>query len=381
MEKIRYEILDKVPLLDGNKKYFYFYKIVNEQNNKFYYGVHSAKNLNDGYQGSSKSLKKDIKANGVRFFKKYILKFFETEEMMYEYENKIVTKEMVLRKDCYNMHTGGNGSWDFTLGKVCVKDISGNTMMVDKDDESYLSGELVSNMKGLIHVKTKTGESITVTKEEYYNNKDLYFALIDNYVLAKDKAGSTKWVLKSEFDRLKKTGEVAGHTKNRGVFKDMNGKTIMCDVNDERVLNGELVGATKGKYVYKFKDDFSKIVVTTKNDERVKNGELVGLNYGMVQCINPETKEKINVLKDDERLKTGELITYTKFLRLTGKLSGNNKRPITLKEFKEKYKEVFEYIADGKTYKDIAKITGLKEKKIQYIVSRYNLIKKREENL
>lgn len=34
------------------KKYHYFYKITNTINNKYYYGVHSTDNLNDGYMGS-----------------------------------------------------------------------------------------------------------------------------------------------------------------------------------------------------------------------------------------------------------------------------------------------------------------------------------------
>ena len=378
MEKIRYEILDTIPVLNKDKKYFYFYKIVNEENKKFYYGVHSTKNLNDNYRGSSKALTKDIKTLGIQSFKKYILKFFESEEMMYAYENTIVNKEMVLRKDCYNMHTGGNGSWDFTLGKVCVKDLSGNTMMVDKDDASYLSGDLVSNMKGLVHVTTKTGENVTITKSEYYDNKGMYFVHNNNCVIAKDKEGNIKWVTKELFDDLKKTGELVGQTKNRGVFKDNSGNIIMCEINDSRVLSGELVGATKGKCVYKYRNDFSKIVATTKDDARVKSGELVGLNYGIIQCINPVTKEKVNVLKNDMRLKTGELITYTKYLRLVGKLSGNNKQLMTPGEFKEKYKEVFKFLDMKMPYKEIAQKTGLKEKKIQYIVCRYNKIKNRQ---
>lgn len=61
--------------------------------------------------------------------------------------------------------------------------------MVSKNDPAYISGELVSNMKNLIHVKTKEGENKTITKEEYYANKNKYNALISGYVLAKDEKG------------------------------------------------------------------------------------------------------------------------------------------------------------------------------------------------
>jgi hypothetical protein len=373
MEKIKYEVLDKIPEKNSNKKYYYFYKIVNLKNEKYYYGVHSAKYLDDNYRGSSKQLIKDIKEHGVSFFKKYILKFFETSEDMYEYEKKIVTKDVVLNKNCYNMHTGGNGSWDFTIGRVCVKDCSGNTMMVDVDNEDYLSGNLVSNMKGLLHVKTKDGCSKTITTEEYYKNKDLYNVSFTNYVVTKDNNNNIQWLKKEEFDKLKKDGKFFGITKNNGVFKDKQGNVLMCDITDERIKNGELVGITKGLGVYKYKNDFSKIVVTIKNDERVKNGELVGINYGLVHCINPLTKEKITVFKNDERLKNGEIMTCTKYSLIGKKIQ--TRKPLTLEDYKEKYPLVINYIEEGKTNKEIIEITGIKKKKIEYIRQRYKKVK------
>ena len=96
MKKINYEILDRVPNKEKEKKYYYFYKIVNDSNGKYYYGVHSTHNLSDGYCGSSKRLKKDIKNLGIEHFKKYILKFFDTPDSMYQYENDVVTKDVVL---------------------------------------------------------------------------------------------------------------------------------------------------------------------------------------------------------------------------------------------------------------------------------------------
>lgn len=378
MERIKYRILEETPILDDCKKYYYFYKIINKTNNKFYYGVHSTKILNDGYYGSSKRLKKDVKQIGIENFEKQIIKFFKTESEMYEYENTVVNKQMVLNKNCYNMHTGGSGSWDFTLGRVCVKDASGNTMMVEVDDEDYIKGNLVSNMKGLVHVKTNDGENKTITQDEYYKNKHKYSPLIGTNVLAKGKDGKIKWVEKEEFSKEKQLGNLVGSTKHKGVYKDKNGAPVMCEIDDERVLSGELVGFTKGDGVYKYKNDFSKLVVTTKDDIRVINGELVGINFGIVHCINPSTMETFSVRKDDERIKTGEIITWSKYLRQTGRITGNGKQLLDIEYYKEKYPQVIECIERGEKWKKISEKTGLSKKKIDYLRSRYKILKNRE---
>ena len=61
-------------------KYNYFYKITNNINGHYYYGIHSTDNLDDGYMGSGSILNYAYKIYGIENFTKEIIKFFENRE-------------------------------------------------------------------------------------------------------------------------------------------------------------------------------------------------------------------------------------------------------------------------------------------------------------
>lgn len=91
--------------------FYYIYKITNNINNKIYIGVHSTKNLNDGYMGSGTLLKIDKAKYGTENFTKEILEFFDDAKSMFKAEEAIVNKEFLLRDDVYNLKLGGAGKW------------------------------------------------------------------------------------------------------------------------------------------------------------------------------------------------------------------------------------------------------------------------------
>ncbi len=64
----------------------YLYKITNKKDGKYYIGRHSTKDLEDGYMGSGKHIKRAIKKYGVSNFKKEILNFYNTSEELNEAE-------------------------------------------------------------------------------------------------------------------------------------------------------------------------------------------------------------------------------------------------------------------------------------------------------
>ena len=98
-----------------SKKFHYFYKITNLINRKYYYGIHSTDDLDDGYFGSGVAINNAYKKYGYSNFKKEILAFFDTRDEASAYESKIVNEELLKDPLCYNLVPGGDAGfcWSF----------------------------------------------------------------------------------------------------------------------------------------------------------------------------------------------------------------------------------------------------------------------------
>jgi group I intron endonuclease len=95
--------------LNKLKKYHFLYKTTNLLNGKFYIGIHSTNNLNDGYLGSGKRLKYSINKYGKENFKIEILEFFESRNLLVEKEMVLVNDVLLKNPLCMNLKPGGNG--------------------------------------------------------------------------------------------------------------------------------------------------------------------------------------------------------------------------------------------------------------------------------
>lgn len=75
----------------------------------YYIGCHQTNDLNDGYLGSGKHLKRAIKKYGYTNFKFEILYSVLTKEEMFELERSIVNEDLVKDPLTYNLKIGGSG--------------------------------------------------------------------------------------------------------------------------------------------------------------------------------------------------------------------------------------------------------------------------------
>lgn len=163
-------------------------------NNKYYYGVHNTNNLDDGYMGSGKFLKKAIVKYGIGCFKKEILKFFESSEEAFSYENKIVNEELVRDENCYNVQIGGK--YFCTNGMVPVIDSTGNKFWVEQEIYTQNKETFKTVWKGKHHSeasKEKTRKTMTPEKSK---NKRVWV----------NKDGTVKYLLKEYLEEYLRKG-------------------------------------------------------------------------------------------------------------------------------------------------------------------------------
>jgi len=90
------------------KKFHYIYKIINIKNGRYYIGMHSTDNLNDGYMGGGKRIRNSIRKHGLELHGKEILEYVDTRYILGEREREIVNDDLLNDPLCMNLCRGGH---------------------------------------------------------------------------------------------------------------------------------------------------------------------------------------------------------------------------------------------------------------------------------
>lgn len=89
----------------------YIYKITCTINDKYYIGMHSTFDLEDGYMGSGKRIKNSIKKHGLENHVKEILEYLPNRSSLKEREKELVNEELLNDSLCMNLQLGGVGGF------------------------------------------------------------------------------------------------------------------------------------------------------------------------------------------------------------------------------------------------------------------------------
>jgi hypothetical protein len=199
-------------------RYHYIYQITNTANGKIYIGSHSTLNLDDGYMGSGKLLRRAFTKYGINQFTKEILEFFNSANDMYAAEKTYVDETFVLREDTYNLKIGGDGGFDyincnqmngFAVNKENAK--IGRQRANQKLEEKY--GE---NWHAIISAMGSEKAKIA-WRNKYNNDPEFRKQVLDRVKLANERARSL-----SAQNKRKATFATIGH--QQGVKNSNFGK-------------------------------------------------------------------------------------------------------------------------------------------------------------
>lgn len=93
------------------KKYHYIYKTTNLKTGRFYIGMHSTDDLDDGYLGSGTRLRRSIRRHGKESFKLEILEFLPDRASLEQRETQLITEDLIKNPLCMNIIFGGSGGY------------------------------------------------------------------------------------------------------------------------------------------------------------------------------------------------------------------------------------------------------------------------------
>jgi hypothetical protein len=118
-------------------KYHYIYKTTNLKNGKFYIGMHSTNNLDDGYLGSGNRLRRAIRKYGKANFKLEILEFFKSRNELASREKDLVNEDLLKDPLCMNLKIGGNGGFTKEQVYAGLKSANENRLVLLKENTEF----------------------------------------------------------------------------------------------------------------------------------------------------------------------------------------------------------------------------------------------------
>lgn len=203
------------------KKFHFIYKTTNLLNGKYYIGMHSTDNLEDGYLGSGKRLKYSVNKYGRENHVREILEFVDNRINLRKREEEIVNLDEIAKEMCMNLKIGGE------CGSVDIKYEKQSSWLKSKwNEKEYrdkivkLSGERMKqhHKNGKIKYDTFTGREHTNEAKEKMSiakkgrGVGIHNSQFGTCWITKDDVN--KKIKKDEFDSFADLGWIKGRKTN-----------------------------------------------------------------------------------------------------------------------------------------------------------------------
>ena len=138
---------------------------------KYYIGCHQTNDLDDGYLGSGKYLKRAIKKYGKSKFKRDVLHIFDNAEEMFKSETLIVNESVVKDPLSYNLKIGGSGGNPGIVGAFKGRKHSDETKRKQRVAMRSITLEHTEQMKDPVYQKEFCEKIRNGIKEKYPNGR------------------------------------------------------------------------------------------------------------------------------------------------------------------------------------------------------------------
>jgi hypothetical protein len=204
----------------SRRKYHYIYKTTCIINKRFYIGMHSTDNIEDGYVGSGKRLWHSINKHGKENHICEILEFLPDRNSLKAREKEIVDAELINEELCMNLMLGGEGGWD-----------------------QYNTDGILQSKRGI-----KGNSKMKQLRETDENWRNNFSKKVSNGNLLAYKEGRRKlgefcnWSGKTHSEETKRKIGKANSSKQKGENNSQYGKCwITNGIESKKIHKGDLI--------------------------------------------------------------------------------------------------------------------------------------------
>ena len=234
--------------------HYTIYKVTNKMTGKTYIGSHKTKNLDDGYMGSGKYLKRAIEKYGIENFHKEILFVYDNPEAMYKKEKELVNKDFLTEENTYNLKVGGFGGFDYINQQS--KNIYGNNGKLGYGGENLKIG-----WNRVLLEKEKKKISATL-KEKYACG-----ALIPSFLNKKHNEETKRKI--SEKNKISQGGEKNSQYGSKWIHNPLT--------KESKKIKGEV---EDGWFLGKYKSPKPKVI--SKREQKINQTHVLYNNYHQI---------------------------------------------------------------------------------------------------